>query len=359
DKDGDYRLHHGFDTITHVFAVLKEKADCFNLDLATLDDASEKGSHEGITRLEEKKDWVFHAEKQALHLIHPLDLRKYGLHVFGVRKKPWVYSLMGSRDSDGTPRAGGISPDTVSLTINDREAEIGEDIEVDYANGFVRLLKGEDCVPETRFQLFYAYCPDPENPEGMMGMSSSWGGKKQKAITGPGKKASSAANNEDHPDPFKVSPVGYWKTDDSLRYIVGRPLTGEGIKLSLMNRSGPMSVMELVSGKDFRFDTAKQEIVFSSDKKVDFDKKSLLVSGIPIDNRTFQFPGALHKVAVRVAYEGEELEEDSGFTVDYDLNTISLLDRVICDRKRSGNAVQETVYRISIIAGDWQYKNYE
>lgn len=345
DSEGRYRLRDGF-------------ADLSRVALLPSGMKNKEFREEQMKTLVPDRDWTFDQEEQALTLAAPVDLKSELIFAFGRRDVPWILSAA----DPTTRRVVEIVPHTVVIAVNGRESRLGEDYDVDHKRGFIRFLNEEDCTPDTEYEVSYGYCPDPDRPEFVAGLAfcrkgNDTAAKGRERVERAGSSPIEKAGLLDLHDLYKAvkpeaDPIGLWKTGDAAVFFPKRPLLDRDFKLMLKERGAQGKGRFLVNREEYTFDPSTQRIILSTGVEFDLARQSLTAWGVPEDNRTYQFPGAIGKDSVRYTYEGE------GFLVDYERNRVSLLNREFGKIEMKPGMVLNTVFRHVVVAGDWTIRNF-
>jgi len=127
-----------------------------------------------------------------------------------------------------------------------------------------------------------------------------------------------------------------------------QPMDPDSIRIARAKRGEPGKSAWFERGTDYLYDPSASKLVFLRDVTLDPDTEFLFVNGVPKPRNVFHCHGTLNRGAVQVVVDGRTLTEGTGFTVDYDSGTITVLDE----------AIRSPGCRYRISTGSWSYGNH-
>ena len=338
DTLGDYRLYQGMERVVRVELMPKEYMT---------DDPPE----ELLVTLDETC-WTFLPETQALRLKEPVDLRVSEIRVHGEQAFPFVWQIGNWTTHEICP----IEKGTVGLAFDGRDAIEGEDYEVDYEAGIIRCLDEERCATEKVTFTSWAIRPYKDNPDIMMGVAGTAGGKHGR----PKPDDEEESSHDRLEKALRSLPVerqahtGIWKTDTANTFVPKQPLSESLVYLRIQAKNDRNRVKLLEKDKDFAFDPETQRITLHDPGVFDPETEFLFVRGCLDDPRAYQFPGSIPEGSVEFVYGGQVLEEGKDFVVDYARGRVTLteLDIVSCTVTGKGSYFATVVHTLK--AGPWK-----
>jgi beta-lactamase regulating signal transducer with metallopeptidase domain len=300
DQPAVYRTKERFSEVSEVYLVPRPKKPYTD--------------ERGIADFTPEAGWLFDRSTGLLKLASAVDPKENRVLVYGTRAIPWSWSFEK------------LDFDSVRLLLRGEEAERGVDYVVDAASGTVSFVRAEDCTDEIPFYLTgRGQLDDLRDRPGLSSSVAFAIGQLEDRSTIRRFEGLPVDLPGEEGLAVKLDAVATWRMDDSRVRVPTRPAQSRGLQVSIAN-SGGHHRSWLERGSDFTFDEATQRIVLLGDRGSEEEGSHMMVWSLPPKSDAWQFPGPIGRGEARMVINGIELEEGVHFTVDYDRNTVILVE---------------------------------
>lgn len=251
-------------------------------------------------------EWTFDRDSQRLTVTDAQTPDNRDIVVIARRVFPWQWKIPGA-----------IQKDSVKVAFGEETGKRGIDYDVDEERGIITLLRQSCCCAKGEFVIDYYY-NNPESPQPAFGTIRQW----DTAAMTANEWKEYYRNNGDYLKSPAVH-IDAESTFDPSIYTIPYVVLPHTLSIAVISRETSKPVRELVSHKDFQYDSYKSIIKLCSNNILDRNREYLDIRAVPTYD-AFVFHRLQPGDPVAIAVDKKRLQAGSDFTVDYATGKIQL-----------------------------------